>query len=257
MGNTGPESPVPPETSGGGGAGLRPAGAAADQGRATEVELRVHEDPARVAADELVRAARAGGHIALAGGSTPRRAYELAAAAERDWSRAHAWWGDERCVPPDDERSNYRLAREALLDRLGTPPTVHRVQSELEPEAAAAAYDAELEHVTLDLVLLGLGPDGHTASLFPDAPSLDERQRRALAAEPGLEPRVARVTMTIPVFESASLVVFLVTGADKAAAAERAFAGTPDRATPASLIRSLTGRTVALLDAAAAVRLTK
>jgi 6-phosphogluconolactonase len=217
----------------------------------SDVEIRVEDDPARAAADALVRAARAGGHISLAGGSTPRRAYELAAGLERDWGRAHVWWGDERCVPPDDVRSNYRLAREALLDRLGVEPAVHRVESELEPEAAAAAYDAELEDVTLDLALLGLGPDGHTASLFPGAPSLDERRRRAVAAEPGLEPLVPRVTMTIPVLESAALVVFLVTGEDKAAAARRAFTGPPERATPASLVRSRTGRTVALLDRAA------
>jgi 6-phosphogluconolactonase len=221
----------------------------------SEVEIRVEDDPARAAADELVRAARAGGHIALAGGSTPRRAYELAAALERDWSRAHAWWGDERCVPPDDERSNYRLAREALLDRVDAKPVVHRIQSELEPEAAAAAYDGELAEVMLDLALLGLGADGHTASLFPNAPSLDERRRRAVAAEPGLEPHVPRVTMTIPVLEAASLVLFLVTGADKAEAVKRAFAGPPERVTPASLVRSSEGRTVALLDAAASASL--
>jgi 6-phosphogluconolactonase len=218
----------------------------------TRIEIRVEDDPARAAADALVRAGRAGGHIALAGGSTPRRAYELAAGLEHDWGRAHIWWGDERCVPPDDERSNYRLARESLLDRVDPKPVVHRIQTERGPEAAAAAYDAELEDVTLDLALLGLGPDGHTASLFPDAPSLDERRRRAVAAEPGLEPLVQRVTMTIPVFEGASLVLFLVTGGDKAEAAKRAFAGPPERATPASLVRSHTGTTVALLDRAAA-----
>ena len=218
----------------------------------TDVELRVADDPARAAAEELVRAARAGGHIALAGGSTPRRAYELASALEPDWASAHAWLGDERCVPPGDERSNLRLVRESLLDRLERPPTVHPVRTELPPEEAAAAYDAELEGVTLDLALLGLGPDGHTASLFPSAPSLDERERRAVAAEPGRDPRVPRVTMTIPVLEAAPLVLFLVTGADKAEAARRAFADPPERATPAGLVRSRSGRTVALLDPAAA-----
>jgi 6-phosphogluconolactonase len=221
----------------------------------TTVELRVEDDPARAAAEELVRAARAGGHVALSGGSTPRRAYELAAALEPDWASAHVWLGDERCVPPDDERSNLRLAREALLDRLDREPTTHPVRTDLAPPDAAAAYDRELDGVTLDVALLGLGPDGHTASLFPGAPSLDERTRRAVAAEPGLDPRVPRVTMTVPVFEAAPLVLFLVTGEEKAEAAARAFSGPPDRATPASLVRSKTGATVALLDRAAAALL--
>jgi 6-phosphogluconolactonase len=217
----------------------------------TDVEVRVEADPARAAAEELVRAARAGGHLALAGGSTPRRAYELAAGLEPDWSRAHAWLGDERCVPPDDERSNLGLAREALLDRVERPPTVHPVRTELPPDEAAAAYEAELDGVALDLVLLGLGPDGHTASLFPHSPALDERERRAVAAEPGLPPWVPRVTMTIPLLEAAPLVLFLVTGEDKAAAAARAFGGPPQLSTPASLVRSRSGRTVAILDEAA------
>jgi len=221
----------------------------------SDVELRVVDDPASAAAEELVRAARAGGQIALAGGSTPRRAYEIAAGLEGDWSRAHAWLGDDRCVPPDDARSNLRLAREALLDRVGRPPVVHPVPTGLPPDEAAAAYDAELDGVTLDLVLLGLGPDGHTASLFPNAPSLDVRDRRAVAAEPGLEPWVPRVTMTIPTLAAAPLVLFLVTGAEKAKAAKRAFGGAPDPATPASLVRSQAGRTVALLDSAAAADL--
>jgi 6-phosphogluconolactonase len=219
------------------------------------VEIVVGDDPARSAADELAGAARRGGHLALAGGSTPRRAYELVAELEPDWSGAHVWWGDERCVSPDDERSNYRLAREALLDRIDRQPTAHRIEAERGPEPAAEAYDRELAGVALDLALLGLGPDGHTASLFPNAPALAERARRAVAAEPGLEPWVPRVTMTIPAFEEAALVLFLVIGEDKAEAASRAFAGPPDPATPASLVRSREGRTVALLDPAAAARL--
>jgi 6-phosphogluconolactonase len=219
------------------------------------VEIVVGDDPARAAADELAAAAHRGGHLALAGGSTPRLAYELVAELERDWSRAHVWWGDDRCVPPDDERSNYRLAREALLDRIDRQPTVHRIETERRPEPAADAYDRELAGVALDLALMGLGPDGHTASLFPNAPALDERTRRAVAAEPGLEPWVPRVTMTIPAFEEAALVLFLVVGEDKAEAVRRAFAAPPDPATPASLVRSRGGRTVALLDPAAAARL--
>jgi 6-phosphogluconolactonase len=220
-----------------------------------DVEIVVADDPARAAAEELVAAARRGGHLALAGGSTPRRAYQLSAEFEPDWGRAHVWLGDERCVPPDDERSNYRLVREALLDRVAAPPTAHRVETERGPEGAADDYQRELAGVVLDLALLGLGPDGHTASLFPNAPALSERTRRVVAAEPGLEPRVPRVTMTIPALEEAPLVLFLVVGEDKAEAAVRAFAAPPDPATPASLVRSRTGRTVALLDGPAAANL--
>jgi 6-phosphogluconolactonase len=223
------------------------------------VELRIVEDPeaaARAAAEELARAAEAGEQVALAGGSTPRRAYELAAELESDWSRAALWWGDERCVRPDDPRSNFRLVREALLDRIETPPAaVHRIQGELEPTAAAAAYDRELEAARLDVALLGLGPDGHTASLFPNAPTLTERKRRAVAAEAGLDPWVPRVTMTVPELCSAMLVLFLVTGAEKAEAAARAFAQPPTPATPASMIRSASGVTVAILDRSAAHKL--
>jgi 6-phosphogluconolactonase len=213
------------------------------------------EEAAREAAERLARAAAAGGAIVLAGGSTPRRAYELAARIEPDWSSASAWWGDERCVPPDDPRSNYLLARKALLSRLTRLPEIHRVRGELGAEAAARAYDVELDGVELGLVLLGIGPDGHTASLFPHAPALEERLRRAVAAEPGLEPFVPRVTLTVPVLGSAREVVFLVSGADKAQAAARAFGGEPDPSTPASLVRSEAGPTVAILDSAAAAGL--
>src|SRR5437870_11083426 len=100
----------------------------------SDIELRVVEDPAREVAALLVEAARAGDAIFLSGGSTPRRAYELAAAQQADWSRASLWWGDERCVPPWDERSNFRMAREALLDRIAQLPDVHRIRGELSPE---------------------------------------------------------------------------------------------------------------------------
>jgi 6-phosphogluconolactonase len=120
------------------------------------------EDTAARAARLLAEAAHAGDHIVLAGGSTPRRAYELAANLNGDWSQAEIWWGDERCVAPHDERSNFRLVEEALLSRLAQPPSaVHRIPVELGPEAAAAAYDDELRGVPLGLVLLGIGPDGH------------------------------------------------------------------------------------------------
>ncbi|RDI74417.1 pgl: 6-phosphogluconolactonase [Gaiella occulta] len=223
-----------------------------------DVELVVvpgPEEAAAAAADVLARSARAGGSIVLAGGTTPRRAYELAAAACPDWGSAQAWFGDERCVARGDPRSNELLVRRALLDRLAVPPTVHAVPTELSPAAAAAAYDRALRGVRLDLALLGLGADGHTASLFPNAPSLTERDRLAVAAAPGLPPPVERVTMTIPALASAGRVVFLATGTDKADAARRAFAEPPSPATPASLVRSARGTTTAILDEAAAALL--
>ena len=223
------------------------------------VELIVAEDPeaaASIVADELAEAARAGRAIALTGGTSPGRAYQLAAEREPDWSRASLWWGDERCVPPDDDRSNYKLARENLLDRVEAQPAeVRRIRGELGPEVAADEYDALLQDVRLDFVLLGLGPDGHTASLFPNAPTLTERERRAVATESKLEPFVDRVTMTVPVLSSAPEVVFIVTGEGKAEAVERAFARPPDPSTPASLIRSTAGTTRVVADRAAASRL--
>jgi 6-phosphogluconolactonase len=216
------------------------------------VELRAcadAEEVASVVADELVAAAREGHAIALTGGTSPGRAYELAAQREPDWSAASLWWGDERCVPPEDERSNFRLARETLLDGLEAPPReVQRIRGELGPEEAAREYDRLLRGVRLDFVLLGLGPDGHTASLFPGEPTLEERKRRAIPAEASLEPFVDRVTMTVPLLSSAPAVVFIVTGEEKASAVERAFAQPPSPAAPASLIRSATGRTVVVAD---------
>lgn len=216
------------------------------------VIARDDEEAARTAAELLAAAARRGDHVALSGGSTPRRAYELAAEIEPDWSSAHAWLGDERCVPVEDERSNLRLVRETLVARVRRPPQLHPVDTRLSAPRAAAAYDAELAGVSLGLALQGLGPDGHTASLFPDEPSLEERDARAIAAAARLEPWVDRVTMTIPMLCAAPEVVFLVTGAGKAEAARRAFEDAPSRATPASLVRSDAGRTVVILDDAAA-----
>jgi 6-phosphogluconolactonase len=189
----------------------------------------------------------------LSGGSAPGPAYEKAAALEPDWARARLWWGDERCVPPADERSNFLLVKRTLLDRIEHQPAeVHRIRGELGGEPAAAEYDRELEGVRLGLALQGLGPDGHTASLFPNSPDLDERARRAIAVP---HEDVERVTMTLPVLTAASQVVFLVVGAEKAEAVARAFGGPPDPAVPGSLLRSADGETIALLDRAAAANL--
>jgi 6-phosphogluconolactonase len=161
------------------------------------------------------------------------------------------WWGDERCVPPDDEHSNYLLARETLLDRVETGE-VHRIRGELGGELAAAEYHEQLEGVRLGLAVQGIGPDGHTASLFPNAPALEERERRAVAAP---HEDVERVTMTLPVLSAAAKVIYLVLGESKAEAARNAFAGDPSPQTPASLLRSTDGETIALLDRAAAAEL--
>lgn len=203
----------------------------------------------------LIDAARAGRAIALSGGSTPRRAYELAAASESDWSRTDVWLVDERVVPLEDPLSNAGLVQESLLDRVLSPPRTHTVHTELLPLEAAAAYDFELRGARIALALLGIGPDGHTASLFPHAPALDVYDRLAVAVEAALEPWVPRVTMTIPALSAVEHVVYLVTGADKADAVRRAFGEPPSPATPASIVRSEAGKTSAILDRAAASRL--
>ena len=223
-----------------------------------DVELVIVEDATEVAdvvAERLARAARDGGHIALTGGRTPEQAYEEAAKREPDWSKTEIWWSDERCVPPDDELSNYALATRTLLDRLERAPrAVHRIKGELGKEKAAADYERELGDTVFDLELLGLGKDGHVASLFPNAPTLGQR-RRVLPAEPGLEPFVDRVTLSIPALNGAREIVFAVSGAEKAEAARRAFASKPSPDTPASLVRARSGRTTAILDRAAAAKL--
>jgi 6-phosphogluconolactonase len=215
------------------------------------------EEAASIVAEELVAGARTGQSLVLTGGHTPGRAYELAAEREPDWSAASLWWSDERCVPPQDERSNFRLAREHLLDRIEAPPReVQRIRGELGGEEAAAEYDELVRGASFDYILLGIGPDGHAASLFPGQQALEETERRAIPNEPGLEPFVERVTLTVPVLCSAPEVVFIVTGEEKAEAVERAFGRPPGPETPASLIRSATGRTRVVADAAAAARLT-
>jgi 6-phosphogluconolactonase len=205
----------------------------------------------------LAACAREGGHVVLTGGTTPERAYELAAERNPDWSRTELWWGDERCVPPDDDRSNYGMAKRALLDRIDVQPAaVHRMRGELGRAEGAEAYDRELGDLArFDFLLLGLGPDGHLASLYPDQPTLDESERRVIGAEAKLEPFVDRITLTLPMLRAAHAIVFLVAGEDKADAAARAFAGEPSRSTPGSLVRAVSGTTTAVLDPAAAAKL--
>ena len=226
----------------------------------SQVDITVAADPdeaARLAAERLAEQARSGGSIVLTGGSTPRRAYEIAAELEPDWSRAELWWGDERCVAPDDERSNYGMAKTALLDRVENEPhAVHRMPGELGRDEGSREYRLELADAgTFDLVLLGLGPDGHIASLFPNFPTLDVTGRDVVGTDPGLEPLVDRISMTLPRLCNTRELLFLVTGEDKAEAAERALAGKPSHLTPGSLARSAEGTTRAILDRAAASNL--
>jgi 6-phosphogluconolactonase len=218
---------------------------------AEETHVVVLPDAEAAAHEVARRLAEASGNVGLTGGSTPARAYELAAQMRPDWSGVQFWWGDERCVPADDDRSNYAMAKAKLLDHIDAAPSaVHRIRGELGKDAAAQEYEAELGRTAFDLLLLGIGPDGHTASLFPNAPTLDERERRVVGAQASLEPFVDRVTLTLPAISDAETVLFLVTGESKADACRRAFAEAPSAATPSSLARGK--RTVAVLDRAAA-----
>jgi 6-phosphogluconolactonase len=224
----------------------------------SDVELVIVEDEQEVAAviaERLARAAREGGHVVLTGGKTPEQAYREAAKREPDWSNVEAWFGDERCVPPDDPLSNYGMAKRALVDKLERGPrVVHRIKGELGKEQAAAEYGRELGNTRLDLLLLGVGPDGHVASLFPNAPTLRMR-RRVLPAEAGFEPFVDRVTLSLATLRSVREILFLLAGEAKADAARRAFAEKSSPETPASLVRARDGRTTAILDRAAAAKL--
>lgn len=229
----------------------------------TVTDIRVVDDPAAAVADLFLDIACAGGHVALSGGSTPKRAYELASQSDADLSAATLWLGDERLVPHDDERSNLRMVRAALTDRLPEDrrPRLMPVDTSLSPDAAAAAYEALLfdtigRHPRLDLALMGLGPDGHTASLFPGKPAVAESKRFAVGVpDAGMEPMVARVTLTLPLFNTAREVVFLVAGADKAAAVARVFGSPPDESAPAALVRPGAGKLMLVLDAPAAAEL--
>mgnify|MGYP001198427211 CR=1 FL=1 len=180
-------------------------------------------------------------HVALAGGRTPARAYRVLARAVERWDGVHVWLGDERCVPPDDPDSNYRLLVETLLPGLREPPVVHLVEgAHRDPAGAADAYERALRETVpgsppvLDLALLGLGEDGHTASLFPNDPALDERERLCIAVH-GTKPPFERVTLTLPVLRAARKVIVLAEGTGKAWAITQMLAG-PSPRIPASLL---------------------
>lgn len=231
------------------------------------VEIEVLDDPARACGAMLLSSVLHGGDVVLTGGSTPEPAYsELARAIRsvgRDLGGTTLWFSDERCVAPDDERSNFGLVKRALLEPIAdlTAPTVRRIRGELGAEKGADAYERELREAgepEFDLVLLGLGPDGHCASLFPDQPTLGERARLAVAVpEAGLEPFVPRVSLTFSALAAAKETVFLITGESKAEAVAAAFGpdASPDPHVPASLLVPLTSQLKVLVDPSAASRL--
>jgi 6-phosphogluconolactonase len=231
------------------------------------VTFEVVEDPARACAALMVGAAIGGGEIVLAGGSTPKAAYEhfvdAVKAVGLNLAGSRFWIGDERCVDPDDERSNYRMIKETLIDPLDgiTTVDIERIRGELGPEPAADDYEQRLRAAgppSFDLVLLGIGPDGHTASLFPGQSALAARTRVVVGVpEAGLEPFVPRVTLTIPALTSSQRIVFLASGESKADAIAEAFGpeADPDPAVPASLLVPDAKQVTVLLDRAAAKRL--
>jgi len=205
--------------------------------------------------------------VALSGGSTPRPTYAQLATSELsaqvDWPGVHVFWGDERCVPPDHLDSNYNMARQTLLDHVPIPAqNIHRIRGELEPEEAAVEYELALREffspapenpaATFDLVLLGMGADGHTASLFPSAALLEE-QTRWVVAHYVDKARAWRVTLTPTAINAATQVTFIVSGAGKAETMRRVLGGPhqPDLL-PAQIIRPAMGCLLWLVDAAAA-----
>ncbi len=201
--------------------------------------------------------------LALAGGSTPRAAYALLATDAFDhrveWGRVHVLWGDERCVPPDDPRSNYRMAKEALLERVPIPAQqIHRIRGEDDPEKAAAEYEGELRALLgregLDLALLGMGEDGHTASLFPGQAAVHETARWVLAV-PTPDATMWRITLTPALLNQARNVTFVVAGAGKAERLQQVLQGpfTPDLL-PAQAIRPVEGQLTWMVDETAAGR---
>jgi 6-phosphogluconolactonase len=224
-------------------------------------EATLTEVAAQLLAAELRAAVAARGiaHIALSGGSTPESVYRRLADLEVAWERVQVWFGDERAVPPDDPGSNFAMAERALLDHAPIPAAnVHRMLGELDAVEAARRYEAELaDHFgrvtvpVLDLVHLGMGEDGHCASLFPNSPALDEQDAWVVANRAPVAPH-DRVTFTYPVLDAARHVLFLVAGAAKAVALRDVLEGPTDhRRLPAQAVAPIPGRLTWLVDAAA------
>jgi 6-phosphogluconolactonase len=225
---------------------------------------------ARTGADLMIAQAQAAFRenrqfsIALSGGSTPAMMYKLLAEAPLDWANIHLFWSDERCVPPDHPESNYRMAFESLISHINIPlKNVHRIFGEIPPDLAGDQYEQELHAFfgmlpRFDLILLGLGEDGHTASLFPTSPAVNERSRWVTAVPHDVPPLplVTRVTLTLPILNQAHQVIFLVSGKGKAARLAEVL-NTPEGSTllPASMVRPDDGELLWLMDQAAAEKL--
>ena len=245
------------------------------EGIVTNPEIVIVPDPQELAREAAQRfaglvgdaaASRGRFSVALSGGSTPEALYRLLAEEpyreQIPWDKVHLFWGDERCVPPDDPGSNYWLASDVLLGQVPIPAgNIHRVPGELEPDAAARAYERDLNdyfcgpRTRFDLVLLGIGSDGHTASLFPGSTSLWETKHLVLAVEAHYENRPAsRVTLTLPAINSARHVWFLVTGSAKAGIVQAVLKGGGENL-PAQQICPTAGVLTWLLDAGAAGKL--
>jgi 6-phosphogluconolactonase len=245
--------------------------------RPVSVTYRVWATPAEVAAGaaELFASvataaveARGMARIAVSGGTTPKTMFGLLADksapyfARVPWAKLHLFWVDERCVPPTDDESNYKMTNEAMLKKVPLPAAqIHRMEGELEPQVAASRYEAALraefgaEAPAFDLVLLGMGDDGHTASLFPHTQALFEMVRLAVANHVP-QKETWRITLTWPVINRGREVVFLIEGAGKAQVLRDVLLGAYDpEAKPSQLIRPANGELTFLLDAAAAAKL--
>jgi 6-phosphogluconolactonase len=240
---------------------VEPDGAALAR-RAAQYFVEMAEEA--VAAQGLAR-------IAISGGSTPKSAFELLSDPGQPWRGRMPWdklelyWVDERCVPPDDAQSNYRMTKETLLDRAPLrPEQIHRMEGELDPKEAAARYEAEIRNgfrleggqlPRFDLIALGMGPDGHTASLFPHTEALHEKTR-LVTANHVPQMNTWRITLTLPVINRASSVFFLIGGADKAEILKEVLTGPKDvERLPSQLIRPASGILTLFLDRDAAADL--
>jgi 6-phosphogluconolactonase len=248
--------------------------------RPVEITAKVAPNAEQVAklsadliADSVIRAVKARGvaRIAISGGSTPKAVFELLANPTAPylttipWASLQLFFVDERCVPPTDSESNFLMTKTAMLDTIPLPAAnVHRMEGELDPELAASRYEAEIRNTfklegaetpTFDLILLGLGPDGHTASLFPHTEGLNEMARIVIANHVP-QKDVWRVTLTWPVITQGREVAFLIEGEGKAEMVKTVFTGPYDpEALPAQIIRPATGKLTLLLDTAAAAQL--
>ncbi len=238
------------------------------------ISIRVYESPDDLITGlcdqwlKIIRTSRVRAralHLALAGGTTPKRFYEFVAelpADGIDWKKVHLWWGDERCVPPSDPESNYRMVRESLLDHIDIPAeNIHRMHGENDPETEARRYENELKRYlphspgglpVFDVILLGLGEDGHTASIFPDTELNERRASYCITAEHPASGQM-RISLNLPVLNSARNVLFMVSGAAKADIAAKILRDPVSAGDlPAAKVNPVSGDLLWFLDRAAA-----